>query len=129
MIIWKDIRGYTGLYQVSNTGKIKSLPRIVKCGVNRTDLKPIQERILADRYNHDGYVIVILCKKGKKKTLRVHRLVAKSFIPNPHHRKEVNHKDGDKLNNNDWNLEWNTHKQNMHHAIKHGIAGALKSKP
>lgn len=60
--------------------------------------------------------------------MRINRLVAKAFIPNPYRRKEVNHKDGDKENNNDWNLEWTTHKQNMHHAIKNGIGGAIKLK-
>jgi hypothetical protein len=106
VVIWKDIRGYTGLYKVSNTGKIKNVKR-------NTLLKPAITK--------KGYCIVALSKHNKATTKNLHRLVAKAFIANPKRKKEVNHKDGNKLNNNDWNLEWNTSSENHLHAFSIGL--------
>lgn len=109
MEVWKDIKGYESLYQVSNTGKIKSL----RFGRERI-LKPIKRQ---------GYLRVDLISKW----FSVHRLVALHFIPNPENKPEVNHKDGDKKNNCVDNLEWNTAQENMRHAhdtgLKHGLKG------
>ena len=77
--------------------------------------------VLSLRKHHTGYVVVTLRKKGEAKTFLVHRLVASAFIPNPLDRKQVNHKDGVKANNNAKNLEWVTQYQNMNHAARLGL--------
>ena len=109
MEIWKDIAGYEGLYQVSNLGRVKSLSR--RDRLNRV----IQEKILKPRSNKDGYLIVDLYKEGKRKTYKVHRLVAQAFIPNPDNKSQVNHRDEDKTNNKVENLEWMTCKENINY--------------
>ena len=88
--IWKDCKGYEGLYQVSNKGRVKSLQRI---RTNHTGGVWIQEEaILTGKINHDGYKVVHFTQpKGKTKIEFVHRLVALAFIPNPDNKKEVNH--------------------------------------
>jgi len=68
-----------------------------------------------------GYHLVALYKDGKRFYKSVSRLVAEAFIDNPENKPEVNHKDGDKDNNNDWNLEWVTTKENIHHAMKNNL--------
>ena len=95
--IWKDIEGYEGLYQVSNMGRVKSLG---KGGTHK------QVHYLKQAKERCGYLFVALCKKGKVKQFKVHRLVAKAFIPNPNNLSQVNHKDEDKTNNRVDNLEW-----------------------
>lgn len=97
--VWKDIEGYEGLYQVSNLGRVKS----VKNNIIR---KP---RIAS------GYFYVNLSKAGKKKTYKIHRLVAQHFIANPNNYPCVNHKDENKLNNFYDNLEWCTFKYNINY--------------
>lgn len=97
MEVWKDIVGYEGLYQVSNNGRIKSLPRH---GTSN------QEKILKQHTDSKGYKRLWLCKEGVQKNHKVHRLVAMAFIPNPDNLPQVNHKDEDKQNNSASNLEW-----------------------
>lgn len=127
---WKDVAGYEGLYQVSNLGRIKSLARkqhrIAKTrwgGTTEYDW-PIRERILKPQRcgygwkTGDGYEQVSLAGR----LYSVHRLVAKAFIPNPENKPEVNHIDGNKLNNVVKNLEWTTQSENkIHcaHTLKH----------
>jgi hypothetical protein len=77
--------------------------------------------ILKQHLNDRGYVNAYLSKEGKVKTLRVHRLVAEHFIPNPDNKPEVNHKDGDKTNNHVDNLEWVTRRENRQHAWNLGL--------
>lgn len=105
---WKDIKDYEGLYQVSSLGNVRSLY------YNK-------ERILADRFNKTGYLSVILSKKGKYKSFKVHRLVAQAFIPNLDNKPQVNHIDGNKKNNNVNNLEWVTIKENINHSWRTGL--------
>ena len=95
---WRDIKGYEGLYQVSNKGRVKSL------GNNKTK----KEKILSLKPSNNGYIRVYLCKNGKQKPFSVHRLVAQAFLLNPNNLPVVNHKDENKLNNNVENLEWCT---------------------
>ena len=101
--MWKDIKNFEGLYQVSDEGQVR---RLLKGG--RT--KPVKNR---PSYN---YYTVSLSSKCIKKTLAVHRIVAETFLEKPEWAEEVNHKDGNKLNNRVDNLEWVTQKQNAYHA-------------
>lgn len=87
---WKAIDGYEGCYEVSNYGRVKSLERVVERCDGR--MLTIRERILAPVFNDDGYVQCKLNKNGKSKTVGVHCLVARAFIPNPDNLEDVNHK-------------------------------------
>ena len=103
---WRDIKGYEGLYQVSNLGRFKSLPRYTRNGSCK------QEKILKLAFDKDGYMVINLHKDGKQKSYRTHRLVAQAFIDNPNNLPEINHKDEVKTNNNVDNLEWCDSKYN-----------------
>ena len=114
--IWKEIKNYENLYEVSNYGKIKSINRIIKRGKNGNI--PIKERILKSSINVSGYKTVALSKNNKKKIIPIHRLVAQTFISNPKNLPCVNHKDENKLNNCVDNLEWCTVKYNNNYGSK-----------
>ena len=103
--IWCQIKGYEGQYQVSDQGRVKSL----KFG---------KERIRKPSRDTYGYLFVNLCKNGEKKMYLVHRLVAKTFIPNPYNLQEVNHKDENKTNNSVQNLEWCDSKYNNNYGTR-----------
>lgn len=121
--IWKDINGYEGLYQVSNTGKVKSL-----VGWNGRKYVP-REKILSKTKTSTGYYKVELAKCKTKKSFKVHRLVAMAFIPNEESKPHINHKDGNPLNNNVDNLEWCTPKENIEHAIATGLRKTIQIDP
>ena len=104
--IWKDIKGYEGLYQVSNLGRVKSLGRWVYKEYRGKRWQG--EKILKQIKNKFGYLRVYLYKNRKAKCYAIHRLVAQVFIPNPYNLPQVNHKDEDKSNNRVDNLEWCT---------------------
>ena len=110
--IWKDIEGYEGLYQVSNLGRVKRMRFINK----NTNIE--KERIKSKKIRKDGYLEVALYKNGKGKYIQVHRLVAKSFIPNPKKLPQVNHIDGIKTNNIVENLEWVSISDNAIHSSR-----------
>jgi hypothetical protein len=114
MIIWKDVVGYEGLYQVSNDGQVKSLFRYVNC---RGGHRSVRERILRCTQTNLGYQQVVLCKDLTYKKLSIHRLVAQAFIPNPHNLPCINHIDADPTNNHVENLEWCTHGYNSNYYI------------
>ena len=116
--IWKDIEGYDGRYQVSNRGRIKSLPHVQK---NRYSKYTTKEKILAPRFDGDGYCCAALYTGGKREDRRVHRIVAETFIPNPEGKAFINHKDGVKTNNSVENLEWCTAAENAQHAFRTGL--------
>lgn len=117
--VWKDIRGYEGLYQVSNLGRVKSLSKNVK-GRN------YKEIIKAPSYGGKGYYRLSLCKNGKNKYFYIHRLVAQAFISNPNNYPCVNHIDCNIYNNNFDNLEWCTYKYNNNHG-KHELKRKITS--
>lgn len=117
---WKDIIGYENMYQISNTGQVRSVDRIVFAGKHYVPTR-IKGCIIKTRISKNGYVMVTLSNKSKTKHLYVHRLVAEAFIPNPDNKREVNHKDTNKLNNNVNNLEWTTSSENKIHAHKNGL--------
>lgn len=112
--IWKSIENYENLYEVSNFGRIKLLSNL-----NFRDSRD-KEIIIPQFIHPKGYVYVNLSKNGKRKYAKVHRIVAKAFIPNLNNLPEVNHKDLNKQNNNSNNLEWSSHADNMKHASLHG---------
>nr|DAX05603.1 MAG TPA: homing endonuclease [Bacteriophage sp.] len=103
--IWKDIKNYEGLYQVSNLGRVKSF----------RNWHGKSERILKFNINSSGYYRACLSKNSKQKYFFVHRLVAQAFIDNPNNYSVVNHKDENPKNNNVENLEWCTFKYNMNY--------------
>lgn len=110
---WRDIEGYEGLYQISNLGRVKSLSRIA---IDRRGIPHyVNERILKQAFDKNGYCLVGLHINGKIKSGKVHRLVASAFIDNPHNLPDVNHKDENKSNNNVDNLEWCTPKYNINY--------------
>lgn len=108
--IWRNLKGYEGLYEVSSLGKVKSLQR-----------RGATTKIIKPRKNSNGYLIVGLHKNGIRKEVAIQRLVAMTFIKNVKGKPEVNHIDGNKENNNVSNLEWVTHKENMEHARNNNL--------
>lgn len=112
---WKDIAGYEGLYQVSNLGRVKGVERISPQG------HLLKEKIRALAEDKYGYMVVNLCRDGKVKVYKVHRLVCYAFISKPLDKDFVNHIDGDKKNNAVWNLEWCTSSENIIHAFNTGL--------
>ena len=115
--IWRDIPNYEGLYQVSNLGRIKSLPKIINNGRSYGKIMVSNEKIMKPRYDKDGYLRIGITKNKKQKIICVHRLVAFAFIPNPQNKKQINHINGIKDDNKLENLEWVTNSENQLHSI------------
>lgn len=122
---WKPIKDYEGYYEVSDTGSVRSLDRIVPD--SKTGTKRIKGRIMKQSESKDksrkgkGYYVVNLRKFHTSYVTQVHKLVAEAFLPNELNLPTVNHKDGDKHNNNVDNLEWATYSDNNLHAINSGL--------
>lgn len=91
--------------------------------------KPGCDHPLAQSISDRGYPRVYLQINGKKKVMKIHRLVAELFVPNPDNKREVNHKDGNKRNNNADNLEWCTRSENLKHAYRTGLRKSRKGVP
>ena len=121
--VWRDVKGYEGLYQVSNMGRVKSLGRKDRFG------RVIKERILEPAVTHNGYLRVGLHVDGKRKMLRVHRLVCEAFHENPDNKSEVNHVNENKTDNRACNLEWSTRTENCNHGSRNERVAKAQSKP
>jgi hypothetical protein len=106
---WRDIEGYEDLYKVSDLGRIKSFK------------KDSNGKILKPREDKDGYLLLNLWKDSKRKTFKIHRLVAQAYIINPENLPQVNHKDGNKQNNFSKNLEWCSNYYNQKHARENNL--------
>lgn len=112
MNVWKDIKGYEGIYKVNSAGDVLSVKR---------------NKILKTSKTNNGYKIVVLSKDGKTECKLINRLVADAFcIGRTNERNYVNHIDSDRNNNNSNNLEWCTCKENTLHAIKKGSFKRLR---
>ena len=105
---WKDIKDYEGKFQVSSYGNVRNI-NYYGTGIIK---------IVNQRPNENGYMVVSLSKNKKTKPCKVHRLVAETFLPNPENLPEVNHKDENKTNNRVENLEWKTHRGNCNHGTR-----------
>ena len=120
---WKPISGYEERYEVSNFGRIRSLPYINYQPSSHPGVmmeKRIPGKMMKPTDNGNGYLIVGLRFIGsKRKNHYVHRLVAEAFIPNPDGLKEINHIDYDKKNNSVWNLEWASRQDNIDWSKEH----------
>lgn len=125
MEIWKPIKDFEGLYEVSSKGKVRSIDRTVftkngkKMFIKGKELFFTKSKI--DKKGHFPRMRVQLWKNNKAYLRAVHRLVANAFIPNPNNKQTVNHIDGNPLNNCVSNLEWTTFSENQVHAYKHGL--------
>ena len=117
--VWRDVKGYEGLYQVSDQGRVKSLGR--KWRKSERFLKPV--------VRHDGYVVVGLYSGGKPKTFKVHRLVCEAFHENPDNKPQVNHINEIKTDNRACNLEWATARENSNFGTRTERSGKAQSKP
>lgn len=121
-MLWKAIKDYDGYYEVSDTGLVRSLDRIVSD--SKFGSKHLKGRMMklseskSRKRTGDGYLVVNLRRDFTSHVVPVHRLVAETFIPNPHNLPTVNHKDGNKHNNDVSNLEWASHSENNIHAIE-----------
>lgn len=103
--VWKDVEEFEGRYEVSNRGAVRSW--VDKHGNRRTEPKALKPR-----KDHKGYLFVTLCKDGKMKNFRIHRMVAWAFVPNPQNLPQVNHLNEDKTDNRACNLEFCTQTYN-----------------
>lgn len=121
--IWKDIKGYEGLYQVSNLGNVKSLGRTKVWVKDGTHKHFVLEKIRKQDTSQQGYKRVILSKNGTPKIYLVHRLVAEAFIPNPEGLEFVNHINEQKGCNIVSNLEWCSFNYNIHYSNNGKRAG------
>ena len=128
--IWKDVDGWEGFYQISNFGQVRSLDRVISYTANSSNCsKLFKGRILKQYIDEDGYCRISFIRRGHQKVYGVHRLVAEAFILNPENKPTVNHKDGNKSNNNVSNLEWATYKEQNDHAVKIGLRSKETSYP
>jgi len=124
--IWKPIVGCECYYKISNLGNVHSLERVVEYKYKTNSGTIIKRRLkkaknLKTHINKVGYRTTDIQVEGIRHTLTIHRLIAEAFILNPENKPTVNHRDGNKLNNNISNLEWNSYSENNKHAVDNGL--------
>ena len=119
-MIWKDVVGYEGIYEVSDTGQVRT-HKDKTTYTTRHGIRKWKQRVLKQKVSKDSTHRVSLYKNGIEKTWLVHRLVALAFIPQVEGKEYINHIDGDRNNNNVSNLEWCNHKENNNHAFDTGL--------
>ena len=131
MEVWKSIRGYENLYEVSSYGRVRSLRHLVKQSGNKgtTFSRYYNGKVITQREGIGGYIFVCLSNGASKKTLRVHKLVAEAFIPNPNNYPQINHKDENKSNNRVDNLEWCSPSYNCNYGTRIDRIIAKTGKP
>jgi len=111
-----NITGFEGLYMLNRQGVIKSLEKRHPSGFKGRGITVRPERIMTPTKDKDGYLCINLSKNKKIYGKKIHRLIAEHFIPNPEKKKTVNHKNGNKTDNNIENLEWMTNLENLKHS-------------
>lgn len=126
--IWKPVAGFEGLYEVSNLGRVYSIPRIDGGNVKRGG------HLMSYTSDKGGYLRCKLTKNGKRKIMFVHRLVAMAFIPNPKNFPCINHKDENTANNVVTNLEWCDYSYNINYGnrkekVRAKELNGVRSKP
>lgn len=114
--VWRDVKGYKGLYQISSKGRLKSLSRPVRHA--RGGFRVTKQRIIEPRKGKRGYFVFTLSKEGQSSQRYAHRLIAIAFIPNPEGKPHINHRNGVKDDNRIKNLEWCTHQENHLHRFR-----------
>lgn len=112
-MIWKSVAGFEGIYEVSSTGLVRSLDRVVKNGLTTT--KIAKGKILRAGRKENGYLQVCL---GRRNNRYVHRLVGEAFVPNPNNRPEIDHIDGNRQNNSCDNLRWVNRSENNFNPVR-----------
>ena len=120
MVIWKDVVGYEGIYEVSDDGQVRTHKDKVT-HTERHGVRRWKQRVLKEKNPTGRDVRVTLWKDGKPKSFLVHRLVAYAFIPEVEGKTSINHKDGNPRNNKVENLEWCNHSENTNHAFETGL--------
>lgn len=125
--IWKDIKGYEGLYQVSDMGRVKSLSRKINSAIQPSKSRLKIETILTQTRAFK-YLKVMLANNKVNKVYFVHRLVCSAFMLNPDNLEQINHKDGNKYNNRLDNLEWCSRSDNAKHSFKLGLSYQARAK-
>lgn len=122
----KDIIGYENYYEISDNGIVKSKDRMCTDSLGRKRFR--KGVVLSPDIAQNGYYRITLAKDGKKKQCYLHRLIATHFIDNPKNLPQVNHIDGNKLNNSMDNLEWVTVQENTIHAYENGLINHISGK-
>ncbi len=122
--IWKPLINWEGIYEVSNMGNVRSVDRYV---VQRNYKRFCKGQNIKITKHKSGYGIVTLRNSGIQKVSKVHQLIMNTFNPNKTGKKlEINHIDGNTMNNRLDNLEWCTHQENLQHASKHKLLSVYK---